>query len=279
MENETLKTYKNFVDNKFSRSESNLTSKVAYQATTLNVVASTRKDLRNSLQSNRKGLELYAASTAQLKSQLFYRTAENLESRKVELISLLQNINPKYEAQKDFDLALNLLISLAGWPDKYPALTSSVNPVNGSFLNTSQCLPTGVCLLLMADNEQPLFTLINKIFTPLVTGNVVTVIVDLKYGPLVQTLGEVLLNSDFTAGSINLLSANLETLLKDSARHYDLDLIEYSTLTVKEIAQLKTESASTNLKRTVDLLKTYPSSPASIGLFTQVKTIWQTVGY
>lgn len=292
MKNQTIKTYKNLLDGKYVRSESNVTKPILLNEISYNVVSSTRKDLRNSVQSNRRALSGFSKSTALLRTQIIYRVAENLEGRKTEFLELLKecknsgrikNESPKSkkernEVESEFNLAINLLISLAGWPDKYSQLLSSVNPVSGDFFNTTVVEPVGVILAYLGKSEEPLVDAIRKSVLPLISGNTVTLVVSPEYGPLIQSFGEVLNTSDVPAGAVNILSGEESIVVENGGKHYDIDLIEVSTLREGEKEAIKTFSSESNLKKVVEL-KNELNTLALINLFVEYKSIWQTIGY
>ena len=286
----TIKTYKNYVNGGFIRSESNVTSVISYKARSCNISSSTRKDLRNSLVGNRKAIESYSKSNALLRTQIIYRIAENLEAREAEFLTLSNEIkdlsksasnskgSTNYKsAKEEFNEVITRLVSLAGWPDKAGQLLSSVNPVSGDYFNTTVLNPVGVSLSFLEVSDKPLLESINKIILPIISGNTVTLVVDKVYGPLLTTLGEVLDASDVPAGVINILTADCATLFEVGALHYDVNLIEVSSLSRESCAQIRRAGALTNLKKIVEIKGSNDLS--NINLFVEYKSIWQSVGY
>lgn len=293
MKNQTIKTYKNFLNGSYQRSESNITRAVCFNERVCNVVVSTRKDLRNSIQGNRKALSNFTNSSALLKTQIIYRVAENLEARKNEFIGLLEeakslnasgksihtgNKSNIVNAKTEFNQVLDYLISLAGWPDKAFQLLGSVNPVAGDFLNTTVIEAVGVNVTYLDKVDDPFFKAIEKVILPIINGNTVTLITALEYGPLLQSFGEVLNDSDIPAGVVNILSGEVDSLIDCAASHYDIDLIELSTLNLENKSKVREISARGNLKKVVEL-KEELNTLAKINLFAEYKSIWQTIGY
>ena len=78
-----LKTYKIFIDGKFPRTESGRFYQVFNKNIPIaNMCLSSRKDIRNAVVAARKATGSWASKSANNRSQILYRIAENLESRK-----------------------------------------------------------------------------------------------------------------------------------------------------------------------------------------------------
>jgi acyl-CoA reductase-like NAD-dependent aldehyde dehydrogenase len=110
-----------------------------------NICRGSRKDLRDSIVSNRKAQSGWAKRSAYNKGQILYRIAETLEGRKAQFVEsfIRQGLLPAAAIQET-EAAIDLLVYYAGWCDKYIQVFSSVNPVESSHFNFSYHEPMGV---------------------------------------------------------------------------------------------------------------------------------------
>ena len=88
-----LKTYKIFIGGKFTRTESGRFFKLnVNEKPVANVCLSSRKDLRNAVVAAREALPNWSLASAYNRSQILYRMAEMMESRKAQFILSLIHI-------------------------------------------------------------------------------------------------------------------------------------------------------------------------------------------
>lgn len=85
------KTYKIYIDGKFPRTESGRIYPLKDTAGNIiaNICRGSRKDLRESIVSNRKAQSAWSKRSAYNKGQILYRIAETLESRKAQFVDIL----------------------------------------------------------------------------------------------------------------------------------------------------------------------------------------------
>jgi acyl-CoA reductase-like NAD-dependent aldehyde dehydrogenase len=163
----------------------------------------------------------------------------------------------------------------AGWTDKLPQVTGTVNPVAGPYFNFTIPEPTGV-VGIVAPEDSPLLGLVRRLSPALCGGNVV-IAVAAESRPLpALTLAEVLATSDVPAGVVNILSGQHKELLPWLASHMDVNAIDVAGCTADEIKAVE-ESAAGNVKRVIKL-KEDERSPYLIAAFMELKTVWHPIG-
>ncbi len=281
---EVLKTYKIYINGKFPRTESGrYYVPLNPEGEKLgNICLSSRKDVRNAVVSARKAQEPWAGRSAYNNSQILYRIAENLESRKTEFIELVakEESVAKDKAKKIVESSIDRFIYFAGWSDKFQQLFSSVNPVASSHFNFSMSEATGVVTAICGKGIN-FKGLISAIAATICGGNTI-VILSNENAPLSAiSFAEVLQHSDVPAGVVNILTGKKEELESHMASHMDVNallLLGYST---KEAIQLE-ELATENLKRVRSWSAEKVNSdevenPYSIQDFLETKTTWHPV--
>lgn len=273
------KTYKLYIDGKFPRTESGRVYALKDSSGKLiaNVCRGSRKDLRDSIVSNRKAQEGWAKRSAYNKAQILYRIAETLESRKAQFADVLMRQGDTLgNAKKEVDAAIDLLVYYAGWSDKYIQVFSAVNPVESSHFNFSYHEPMGV-LSVIAPMKQGLLGPISLIAPMIVGGNVCTLIASEKYPLTAVDLGEVLNASDVPGGVVNILTGYRKEFLGHAASHMDINAILFADLDMeqKKLVQI---NAALNVKRVIDFSKEELLSPYRILSAQEIKTTWHPIG-
>lgn len=275
-----LKTYKIFIDGKFPRSESGryfqLKSKgIAYA----NVCLSSKKDLRNAVVAARKGFQLWAEKTAYNRSQILYRIAEMLESRKTQFLDelIVQGFSQK-DATKEIDQSIDRIIYFAGWADKINQVFGAVNPVATSHFNFTLLEPMGVVGLLGSD-ESPLLGLISSIIPVIVSGNSCVVIASEKYPLSSISFAEVISNSDVPSGVVNILTGTKKELATPMSLHMDINALGIFSQNMDKQLFI---NATENLKRissfnNVEIQSNDFESPYIIKNFMEAKTTWHPI--
>ena len=279
---DVLKTYKIYIDGKFPRTESGRFYQISNNNNAIaNICLCSRKDLRNAVVAARKSADLWAAKSAYNRSQILYRIAENLESRKEQFIGeIIDQGKNKKEAKKEVEIAIDRIIYFAGWCDKINQVFGSVNPVASSHFNFSMLEPMGVVGVVASDNDS-LLGVVSSIIPPLVGGSSVVLIAS-ELSPLCAiTFAEVLATSDVPAGVVNIITGNTAELLIHLSSHMDVNAIFYCKNDSKEIKALQL-AAVDNLKRVVllknnDLYNQENENPYLITSFMETKTTWHPI--
>ncbi len=279
---EVLKTYKIYIGGSFPRTESGRYYQLKSNKKTLaNMCLSSVKDYRNAVVAARNAQGSWSHKSAYNRSQILYRIAEVLESRKTQFIAELElqgfsNAN----ASKEVDLSIDRLIYYAGWCDKFTQLFSSVNPVSGSFFNFSVPEPVGV-VSVFAPQKSGLLGLITQVATIIAGGNTCVVLASEQLALCAITFAEVLATSDVPGGVVNILTGNKTELITQFAAHKDVNAIVYcgdDANTIKNIQDLAIE----NLKRVFiredgDYFDEKHESPYLISNFQEIKTTWHPI--
>ena len=273
------KTYKIYIDGKFPRTESGRIYPLKDAAGNIiaNICRGSRKDLRESIVSNRKAQSGWSSKSAYNKGQILYRIAETLESRKAQFVDILcKQGDSVSSAKKEVDTAIDVLVYYAGWCDKYIQVFSSVNPVESSHFNFSYPEPTGV-VTVMAPLKQGLLGIVNLVSPMIIGGNVCTVFASEKYPMTAVDFAEVLNASDVPGGVVNIITGLQKEFIGHASSHMDVNAIQFSDL---DQAQRKViqENASLNVKRVLDFSKEDMLSPYRILAAQEIKTTWHPVG-
>lgn len=277
---EVLKTYKIFIGGKFPRTESGryYTPKSQKGQVLGNICLSSRKDIRNAVVAARSAFGGWSSRADFNRGQILYRIAEMLEGRKSQFVEelTLQGLT-KVAAKKEVEVAIDRLIYYAGWCDKYKQVLSSVNPVASSHFNFSTLEPTGV-VGVVADEKTSLIGLVSTIAPVIAGGNTCVVIASNKMPLCAITFAEVLNTSDVPGGVVNILTGDLQELIKPLATHLDVNAVFNTAPKIEEEIQL---FSAENLKRVANYERFWTKEEGQglhfIEDFQEVKTTWHPI--
>tara|TARA_B100000530_G_scaffold174514_1_gene110199 strand:- start:3599 stop:4426 length:828 start_codon:yes stop_codon:yes gene_type:complete len=272
---EIKKTYKNYVDGKYVRSESGKTYTIDLKSESYELPLTSKKDLRDAVTSSKKGFDSWNGLSQYNKTQIIYRLSEMLEGNRDSYVDLLlEHGLTKSTANKDIDNAINTLVWYAGLADKWEQLTGNLNPVDGEFFNISHQEPLGIVFTLNSD-EVSIDKLVRSFLPALSTGCSVINLSE-KNAVLSLKLAEDVNNSDIPAGTLNLLSGDFSKVFDDVSRHVEINAFASYKKLNKEILKTINENASTSVKRIFHL----PSEDglSSILPFIETKTVWHPKG-
>ena len=272
---EIKKTYKNYVDGKYVRSESGKTYTIDLKSESYELPLTSKKDLRDAVTSSKKGFDSWKGLSQYNKTQIIYRLSEMLEGNRDSYVDLLLDHGlTKSTANKDIDNAINTLVWYAGLADKWEQLTGNLNPVDGEFFNISHQEPLGIVFTLNSD-EVSIDKLVRSFLPALSTGCSVINLSE-KNAVLSLKLAEDVNNSDIPAGTLNLLSGDFSKVFDDVSRHVEINAFASYKKLNKEILKTINENASTSVKRIFHL----PSEDglSSILPFIETKTVWHPKG-
>ena len=275
---DVLKTYKLFIGGAFPRSESGRVYAIKdFKGNHLaNPSLASRKDLRDAVVAARSAFSGWSSATAYNRGQILYRMAEILEGRSEQLVTeivALEGVTPR-AASLQVQQSVDLLVWYAGWSDKISALAGSTNSVSGPYYNFSTPEPIGV-VAIFAAAKPSLLNLISAIASVITSGNTAVVIASEKFPLPAITFSEIMATSDLPAGVVNVLTGSSSELAPWAASHMDIDAIDASGLTPKQLQETQVAGAQ-NLKRirvNADL-----ESPARILNFMEIKTVWHPIG-
>jgi acyl-CoA reductase-like NAD-dependent aldehyde dehydrogenase len=277
------KTYKLYIDGKFPRSESGryYALQDGKERVLANVCLGSRKDFRDAVLAARNALGGWAGSSAYLRGQILYRTAEMLEGRRGQFVEELESQGvARKRAEAEVTQSIDRLVYYAGWADKYQQIFSAVNPVSTSHFNFSVLEPTGV-VAVIAPESPALLGLVSNM-APVVAGGNTCVMLASQSSPLSAiSFAEVLHASDFPAGVVNLLTGHKDELAGQFASHMDVNAVVYCD-DDREIARKVQELASQNIKRVfvrqLDWHTEQAQSPYLISDTQETKTTWHPIG-
>lgn len=247
---EVAKTYKIYIGGKFPRSESGRFYPINRDDGTLlaNVCLSSRKDFREAVVAARSAFGAWSFRSAFNRSQILYRIAEMLESRKAQFIEeLIAQNSSKAEAMKEVSLSIDRIIYYAGWCDKFCQIQSSVNPVSSSHFNFTIPEPTGV-VAIIAPEDSSLIGLISNIIPAIAGGNTVIALTSENTPLCGVSFAEVLNSSDVPAGVVNILTGKSDELHTHFSSHMDVNALIYCQNNEKEIQTIQ-ENGALNIKR------------------------------
>ena len=279
------KTYKLYIDGKFSRTESGRFMQWVNTKDnqTVNFCRASRKDFRNAVLSSRNAFNNWKNFSGYNRGQILYRIAEMLNSRKEQFISelLLQGKSKKQSIQ-EIQMSIDRLIYYAGWSDKYQQVFSRVNPVSTPHYNFSLPEPTGVISIIAPKNSY-LLGFISVIVPALVGGNTVVVLASEDNPLCAISFSEVLHSSDVPNGVINILSGFRHELIDHFSSHMDVNAVIYCGSDINDSKLIK-KNSSLNVKRvfdygSMDWAHSDSQDPYLIMDCQEVKTTWHPIGY
>lgn len=271
------KTYKIFIGGKFPRTESARYYPINDGGGNLvaNMCLSSRKDFRNAVVAARKAQAGWANKTAYNRSQILYRLAEMLETRRTSFIEEMEILGlSKKAAETEIESSIDRLVYYAGWCDKYTAIFSSVNPTATAHFNFSVHEPTGV-VAAIAPEDSPLLGLISVIAPAICGGNAVIVLASELKATSAISFAEVIQNSDVPGGVINILTGNMKELIPHMASHMDVNALVIAREGLDEKSR---DAVIENVKRLFDwTTKVNDQDPYLILDLQEVKTTWHPV--
>jgi len=275
---DVMKTYKLYINGAFPRSESGRVYELkdAKGAFIANPCWASRKDLRDSVVAARSAFSGWSKATAYNRGQVLYRIAEVMQGRSSQFadeIVAQEGITTK-QALAQVEESIDLMVWYAGWTDKISSLSGANNPVAGSFYNFTTPEAIGVVGAFI-EGKPSLISLIASVGSIIASGNTAVVITSEKFPLTAITFAEVCATSDVPAGVINILTGKTPELVGWMGSHMDVDAVDASGLSSKQLTELKIAGAD-NLKR-IHSFKSV-KSPDRILAFVEHKTVWQTIG-
>jgi acyl-CoA reductase-like NAD-dependent aldehyde dehydrogenase len=278
MRQEILKTYKIYIGGQFPRTESGRYYPLRSHKGALlaNVCLSSRKDLRNAVVAARSAFAGWSVRTAFNRSQVMYRMAEMLESRRAQFVSelVLQGSSAK-EAGKEVSASIDLLVYYAGWCDKYAAVFSSVNPVSSPHFNFSVPEPMGV-IGLIAPEETSLLGIVSAVAPAIAGGNTCVALASERRPLCAISFAEVIHSSDVPGGVVNILTGTSAELHGHFASHMDINALIYYRSNKEEIKAIGGQAAL-NVKRVFMRSASAAPGPYLILDTQEIKTTWHPV--
>lgn len=276
---EVIKTYKLYIGGQFPRTESGRYLPVLQRdSRVINVCQASRKDLRNAVVSATNALKTWRSRTAYNRSQILYRIAEMLEGRKQQFVQDLiqEGLTPK-KALVEIERSIDCIIHYSGWCDKYLQLFSTVNPVADSYFNFSVPEPVGV-VGIITDTKGNLYSLVSTLVPVLAGSNTAVLLVPPSAVVSALNFAEVLETSDIPAGTVNILTGQIDELLYHFGTHLDIHTVVFETSDESLISELR-QLAATHVLRVINRTPgNVVEGPYKIMETQEVKTTWHPVG-
>lgn len=277
-----LKTYKIFINGQFPRTESGRYYELKNRAGKVlaNVCLCSRKDVKNAQVAARNAQASWSGKTAFNRSQILYRVAEMLETRRAQFVEEMTLLGlSKKAAEQELDLSVDRIIYYAGWCDKYQQVFSTVNPVASSHLNFSVPEPSGVVSVL-APEDSPLLGLISVVAPVLAGGNTAVVLASQQFALCAITFAEALATSDLPAGVLNILTGSSQELHEHLSSHLDVNAVVYCNNNKTERTLIQ-QNCALNVKRFFhwnrNWTKPEEQHPYFIWDLQEMKTTWHPV--
>ena len=273
------KTWKLFIGGAFVRSESGRTLVSGGE----NYPRASRKDVRDAVKAAVGAAPGWRGRTAYNRGQILYRMAEVMEARRAEFEALLESSGIEHAAQ-EVELAIDRVVSYAGWTDKFQSLFASSNPVAGPHFGFSIPEPVGV--VGVAAPERPaLLGLVGSLCPVIASGNVAIVVSSEADPRTTLALAECWATSDLPGGVVNLLTGSKAELLPHLAGHVGvraLDLWDVEGPQAEELERVAAENVK-RVSRRSQSLESWDdaeacTSPAWIERFVEIKTVWHPMG-
>ncbi len=272
---EVKKTYKNYVDGKYVRSESGKTYKISVKDELYELPLTSKKDVRDAVTSSKSGFIKWKNTSPYTRTQIIYRLSEMLEGNRNSYLELLTKSGlSKSKAKSDFELAKKNIIWFAGLADKWEQLVGNLNPVSGEYFNISHQNPIGVVFSLN-NKTISLNNLILSLIPPLTVGCSV-ISFSKESGILGLKFAEDINNSDLPSGALNILSGDFLKIVNDVSKHVEINLIAlHDDLSIENVKLIEV-NASESVKR----IKNIPNTEglSSIMPFLETKTVWHPKG-
>ncbi len=292
------KTYKLYIGGAFPRSESGRSYEVVSTPQRsgrpvflANAAQGSRKDARNAVVAARGAVSGWAGATAYNRSQVLYRVAEVMESRRatfVEDVRLGEGLTPA-RADAVVSAAIDRWVWYAGWADKYAQVSGNLNPVAGPFFNISAPEPSGVVAVL-APQQSSLLGLVSVVAPVVVTGNTCVVLTSQERPLPAIDLAEVLATSDVPGGVVNIITGVTAEVAPWLASHRDVNGLDLSGAALAAgvtWADLE-RSAADNLKRVLRpagsgaraVEEDFTAEPGltRMNAWVETKTVWHPKG-
>jgi len=269
------KTYKNYVDGKYERSESGKTYTKELKNEFYELPLTSKKDIRDAVTSSINGYKKWSSITPYLRTQILYRLSEMIEGNKESYIELLMDHGfTKQKANKDIDESIKNIVWFAGLADKWEQLAGNLNPVSEEYFNISHQNPIGVVFSLSGSNVS-LNELLMSILPSLTVGCSVISYSE-ENSVMALKFAEDINNSDFPSGSLNILSGKFENILDDVSKHVEINLVALHKELDNEGLRTIEQNASESVKRVF-------SQPSIEGLssilpYLETKTVWHPKG-
>jgi hypothetical protein len=286
------KAYKMFVGGAFVRSESGRYFQVKGHKEeqpdpeTVNIPRGSRKDVRDAVLVAKNAQASWEKRSPFNRSQILYRLAEVMESRKPELAQSLERSGASEAAAKaEVEASIDRVIFYAGFADKYFSLLASHNPVAGPHFTFSIPESMGV-VGIVAPDKPALLGLVSTTLPVVTGGNTVVALASASDPRTAIVFCECVATSDMPGGVVNVLTGHVKELSPHLAKHREVIGIDAWIVDADLRKSVESEGAD-NVKR----VKTHVPMDEEAWLddqrgqglswierFLETKTVWHPMG-
>jgi aldehyde dehydrogenase (NAD+) len=256
------RTHKLFIGGKQVRPDGGLSTDVLGQE----VSRGNRKDVRNAVESAIAAAKAWAAVTPNVRAQVIYYLAENLEGAREAVAATV--------SETECDAAIGSLFTFAAKADKFDGQVHPA-PFKGVVYTTNEAL--GVVGVICSDRS-PLAEVCATIAACMAAGNAVVLIAP-EGNPLPAVeIYRVLEASDVPAGLVNILTGIRAELVPTLVEHDGVDAVwAFDCDLATEVESLSTGNLKqTWVDGTMDWLQPDPNRVMRHA--TQVKNVWTPIG-
>ncbi len=204
------KTYKNYVDGKYVRSESGKTYTKELKNEFYELPLTSKKDIRDAVTSSKNGYKKWSSTTPYLRMQILYRLSEMIEGNKESYVELLMD-HGLTKQKVSHQNPIGVVFSLSGSNVSLNELLMSILP----------SLTVGCSVISYSEENS---------------------VLALKFA-------EDINNSDFPSGSLNILSGKFENILDDVSKHVEINLVALHKELDNEGLKTIEQNASESVKR------------------------------
>ena len=269
------RTHKLFIGGKQVRPDSGYSLTIPTLNGSVEVGRGNRKDIRNAVEAAESAFASWSSATSFNRAQILYYFAENLESAKAQLLASLTNVGyTPAEADNEWQLSLELILTYAAWADKNDGL---VHQPPSRMLVYTKNEPIGPVAVICPE-ENGLYGLLASCLPLLAMGNSVIAVPSYSNPLPSAELYRIIEASDFPAGVWNIITGTPEELEPTLAEHDTIQSIwHFGTTENQQTAEAKSIG---NLKQTwtpKTSIDTIPV-PEFVRRATQVKNIWVPFG-
>jgi len=286
------KAYKMFVGGAFVRSESGRYFQVKGHGDaqpdpdTVNIPRGSRKDVRDAVLAAKNALGGWEKRSPFNRSQIMYRLAEVMESRRPELTaSLVRSGASEAAAIAEVEASVDRAVFYAGFADKYFGLLASHNPVSGPHFTFS--IPESMGVIGVVAPERPALLGLVSTILPVVTGGNTVVALASSVDPRTAIVFcECVATSDMPGGVVNVLTGHVKEISPQLAKHREVIGID-AWVVDADLRKAMENDGADNVKR----VKTHVPMDEEAWLderrgqglswierFLETKTVWHPMG-
>jgi len=207
---------------------------------------SNRKDVRNAVEVANKAQPAWAKRSPFNRQQILYYIAENLEQRRTEFASILEEMtgSTTEESSQEVDKCIDRLFYWAGYADKYGG-TVQETQLYGTVIKIHE--PVGVIGIVCPD-KNPLLSFVSLFAPAIARSNSVVIVPSEKYPLAALGLYQIFETSDLPGGVVNILTGGRDHLTKYLSEHQDVDGMW--CFSSREAAAFVENASAVNVKRT-----------------------------